>query len=176
MIAAKEQILLSLYNKIVKFGQVVCWCVCVGRGGGLRACVCVCVLGRSGTRYPLNLWGQSLEGRSSSLTRGSLAPLGEEAHNRSWVSGGWGGITTCIPSWEGRTPAHATTYQWRQWKLYIHRERQMTQWDRSPRHCQRTQHPPQFPPSSVSPSASWKGEAGEKGGHLVYQRYRATDG
>lgn len=79
--------------------NVVCVCVCVSE--------CVCVALACGylkkkmalpgawtmtTLSTLSLWKIS-DGRSSSPTRGSLAPLGEKARNRRRVSGGVG--------WEG---------------------------------------------------------------------------
>lgn len=52
---------------------------------------------------PLYLCGKSLNGRSSSPTRGSLAPLGEKAHNRRCVSKGGNAIHQL---WQGKAPGN----------------------------------------------------------------------
>lgn len=52
---------------------------------------------------PLYLCGKYLDGRSSSPTRGSLAPLGEKAHNRRWVSKEG---NTIHQLWKGKAPGN----------------------------------------------------------------------
>lgn len=62
--------------------------MCVGEL--LVACGCLLPRARTMTTLStLSLWKKNLlTGRSSSATRGSLAPLGEKDHNRRWVSEG----------------------------------------------------------------------------------------